>query len=951
MILKIPGFYYTRSSCVPHESHRGGVGALVKSVLWPFVMELDLRKDQVWFKLEFTPGLIFGGIYIPPSDSPYFSNQSFADIQEKCYEGNDILLLGDLNARLGNLSGFEDTRGGLSYTNNVDRTTNQNGQKLVQLCTDLNLTPVNHASLMGIDFNGKLTYKKGNDWISQIDWCFVSKNIIKNICNFQILENIPAHSDHAAIVVDIFTSGTSLNQILECASFLGRYAVNAAPRKTIKYEDINCESFQLNLTSPDSVWQSTDVISEATNILYDTCKMSTNKDSHTVIQHQALGRWKSILQTNNPKLLWDAIGWKGTFDVPNKSSSPSDAVFSEHFSKLLNSSEQCMSDIDIPQTNVYIPILDDHIMPDEVVHQINRMKSRKSPGTDGIPPGILKCLSDAWILLLTFIMNIVFYGSYPAQWTIARIFVIFKKGLMSDPNNYRGISVMNMLPKLYDGILNCRLNKWYKPCVEQAGSQSSRSCEEQILTLRLYIDIARKKKYVLYILFVDYTKAYDKVNRSKLLHMLADHGCGNTFLNAIGSSIKNTYNIIGSEKFRSTCGVKQGSATSCSLFTFYLDQTVRELRTFGEDGFIGNNHILLLMDDTILLATSREAMERKVALLYNSAKSIDMLMHPDKSQYMAVNSDDVEPFYIENVKISRTNKYTYLGSIITVDSTAKQVEANVKNKLRHSWKFQSFVHKNIHAPYRVKETALRGAVNSSILYGCESWLTNDLKCADRVVLSCLKTLLGVRNQTSSDLVYIETNSAPISAVIKTRQRNFLTKIMNRPNFEEYPVGRALVLAQREKSPMATYINKLLDRTATADFVSASKLDIMNRVKQSDKSRMIIYRSINSDLSQHDIYTCLDSHERERISFSRLRLSSHRLKVETGRWSRIPQDQRLCVCGHIQTEEHVLTKCPETEVFRNNHSTLDYTNINNLMRSQEYISLVSYCNKVLRKMES
>ena len=105
-------------------------------------------------------------------------------------------------------------------------------------------------------------------------------------------------------------------------------------------------------------------------------------------------------------------------------------------------------------------------------------------------------------------------------------------------------------------------------------------------------------------------------------------------MNAIGASIEDTYNTIGSEKFRSSCGVKQGSATSCSLFTCYLDRTVRAVRIFGADDYLGDNHILLLMDDTVLLASSREAMQRKLELLYDSAKDIDMIIHTDKSQYL-----------------------------------------------------------------------------------------------------------------------------------------------------------------------------------------------------------------------------------------------------------------------------------------------------------------------------
>jgi hypothetical protein len=122
---------------------------------------------------------------------------------------------------------------------------------------------------------------------------------------------------------------------------------------------------------------------------------------------------------------------------------------------------------------------------------------------------------------------------------------------VSDPGNYRGISVVNAIPKLYDGILNTRLNIWYTPCMEQAGAQAGRGCEEQLLTLRLYIDIARKKKHTLYILFVDYVKAYDKVNRTKLLHMLNQHSCGSRFMRAIGASLMDTCNIIGTEQFKS----------------------------------------------------------------------------------------------------------------------------------------------------------------------------------------------------------------------------------------------------------------------------------------------------------------------------------------------------------------------------------------------------------------
>ena len=56
-------------------------------------------------------------------------------------------------------------------------------------------------------------------------------------------------------------------------------------------------------------------------------------------------------------------------------------------------------------------------------------------------------------------------------------------------------------------------------------------------------------------------------------------------------------------------------------------------------------------------------------------------------------------------------------------------------------------------------------------------------------------------------------------------------------------------------------------------------------------------------------------EHLRIAFTRVCLSSHRLRIDTGRWARIPRVRRLCDCGAVQAEEHVLVRCPLTETPR------------------------------------
>ncbi len=82
-----------------------------------------------------------------------------------------------------------------------------------------------------------------------------------------------------------------------------------------------------------------------------------------------------------------------------------------------------------------------------------------------------------------------------------------------------------------------------------------------------------------------------------------------------------------------------------------------------------------------------------------------------------------------------------------------------------------------------------------------------------------------------------------------------------------------------------------------------------------------YRDINSDLSVHPMYQ--PNHyicELHRIATTRPRFSSHRLRIETGRWSRIPREERLCSCGeNNQTESHVLLQCPQTALLRLEHN--------------------------------
>ena len=117
---------------------------------------------------------------------------------------------------------------------------------------------------------------------------------------------------------------------------------------------------------------------------------------------------------------------------------------------------------------------------------------------------------------------------------------------------------------------------------------------EQIMSLRLLCDYTRYKRVKLYVLFIDFSKAYDRVSRWKLVERLVALGYGRLMLRAIRLMYRCTKNVLKSAIIDASIGIRQGTPSSCLLFVIYVDHMVRMLkRIVPTDGFLGNLHSLL----------------------------------------------------------------------------------------------------------------------------------------------------------------------------------------------------------------------------------------------------------------------------------------------------------------------------------------------------------------------
>ena len=257
----------------------------------------------------------------------------------------------------------------------------------------------------------------------------------------------------------------------------------------------------------------------------------------------------------------------------------------------------------------------------------------------------------------------------------------------------------------------------------------------------------------------------------------------------------------------------------------------------------------------------------------------------------------------------------YLGAHFVSDGKILScIEAHCKSKSKQLTKLLNFFSKNRDAPYSVKKKVVDAAFSSSLLYSCESWLNSSCDKVSTLYISAIKSLLNVRTTTANALCYVEADYAPVKYVVKEYQKRYFTKILNRDVTLEDPLKFVLDLHRNASTPFAHYLSSL---DTPSSFVTQGNDHIKQSVRQSQRSKFSMYVSLNPDLSQHPVYCETNVPEYQRVIFTRLRLSAHNLKVETGRWARIPREERLCSCGtgRVQTEEHVLIDCPLSEPLR------------------------------------
>ena len=559
---------------------------------------------------------------------------------------------------------------------------------------------------------------------------------------------------------------------------------------------------------------------------------------------------------------------------------------------------------------------------------------------------VLNLAMETMLPILVLLFNTCFYIAYPIKLGISILYALPKKGNLRLPENYRGIQVQPLLAILYDRIIANRLMLWAKFRPEQSAFQKGKGTIDQIFLLRTIISLAKSCKTPLFIAFLDLEKAFDKVSRHQLLKALLKAGIGASIFYAIKSMYSITKCILKSgytfsEIFMTYSGIKQGAPSSVILFLIFMDDCIVEfLDTCIDETVIGNLHILLHADDTVLLGTERSSFVSKCNNLINTFTVKRMSLNIGKSGFMIINSSDIRDrsaIKLENGWLKYRDEFVYLGVMFTDSgSVHNDLELHARSKNKSVLiKLANFIRNNQFAPTSVKRKVLNACLKSAILYGQETWGGSSLAKIETLYRKSIKITFGLNTRVPNEILYLETGFYDLKAEIYKSQYRFWSKIKkNITNDPDTNIAILYSTAIHKNVQYLRHYKKLHTSFANENdcfkqyrdsFIVDCKKNIIEKANSNSYSTYNDYFSLNRNLNGPEFYHKYTTWEFNRLIVTKYRTGSHYLHINTGRAANIPRNDRVCKCGQLQTLCHVLFNCIHTRMIK----MALYANVNDL----------------------
>ncbi len=419
---------------------------------------------------------------------------------------------------------------------------------------------------------------------------------------------------------------------------------------------------------------------------------------------------------------------------------------------------------------------------------IKSLPTKKSCGPDKISHNLMKHICDSLSKPLGILFNLsLSQCKYPTKWKLAHVIPLFKKGDSSLISNYRPISLISCVGKVFEKAVLKYLSNYlldnnllYK---YQSGFQIGHSTVHQLVELYDNICTALDKKEDYCMVFCDISKAFDRVWHKGLLLKLKSYGIRGQVLHWLDSYIsgrkqKTFINGKLSCSKSLNAGVPQGSVLGPFLFIIYINDIADNLqcvtRLFADDTSLG----YASTDRLLLQSTLNENLEH----ILNWANQWLITFNPTKTEsvYFSLKRHDrnIRLLYDGEI-IENVNNHKHLGVTFSYDGKwSHHIENVVKN-----------VSKMIYSMRKLKYLVNRNTLNSIYMiyirphfeYACEVWdgcTIDQSETLERLQLEAARIVTGLPTYTRREYLYLETGWQTLSERRTVRKLCLIYKISN-----------------------------------------------------------------------------------------------------------------------------------------------------------------------------
>ncbi|XP_045471811.1 uncharacterized protein LOC123678705 [Harmonia axyridis] len=303
--------------------------------------------------------------------------------------------------------------------------------------------------------------------------------------------------------------------------------------------------------------------------------------------------------------------------------------------------------------------------PEEVKKVILEMKNKGSQDVYGFSVKLLREVVDCLVVPISDLMNDCFQrGYFPDELKIARVIPVHKAGSRENYENYRPISILPVMSKIFETLLKTRLVSFLEKnsllSISQYGFREGRSTISALVHLVEFIIKALDDGDEVMLTCMDLSKAFDCVNHDMLLRKLEYIGVRGPALDLLRSYLRDRCQVVDvdgkrSSKVKIAAGVPQGSVLGPILFLIFIDDLTSNVAADDETIFADDTSFLnRAKDRNLLLNKSHGTIKSAIEWFHSN----DMKVNEEKTQEMVVST-----------KLHETKTILLLGVSISANLT------------------------------------------------------------------------------------------------------------------------------------------------------------------------------------------------------------------------------------------------------------------------------------------